>query len=98
MLQAKFHMMDLNERWAPLCSVLGTPIPDEPFPRANDAEAIEGLAGQIFAEAGSRWAGIFPVIGVLGYGIWCQWRAMCLQDSKHHSTRSGDLRRHFTFL
>ncbi|CAM1503152.1 Fc.00g079280.m01.CDS01 [Cosmosporella sp. VM-42] len=66
----KFHMMNLSEGWAPLCNVLGVTIPDEPFPRANDAEAVEGLAGQIFVQAGSRWAGILAGLGALGYGAW----------------------------
>ncbi|PGH36047.1 hypothetical protein GX50_01059 [[Emmonsia] crescens] len=56
---SKFYMVELNEGWASLCRILKTPIPDELFPRANDAEAVEGLAGQILVEAGSRWAGIF---------------------------------------
>ncbi|KAE9372773.1 hypothetical protein N431DRAFT_339932 [Stipitochalara longipes BDJ] len=66
----KFHMMELSEGWAPLCKILGISIPDETFPRANDAEAVEGLAGQILLEAGTRWAGIFSVVGVVGYGAW----------------------------
>ncbi|KAF4997389.1 hypothetical protein FDECE_12097 [Fusarium decemcellulare] len=48
---AKLHMMDLSEGWAPLCKALDKPIPNDPFPRANDAEAVEGVAGQIFIEA-----------------------------------------------
>jgi hypothetical protein len=71
----RFHMMDLSEGWAPLCKILGTRIPDEPFPRANDAEAVEGLAGQIFVEAGSRWSGIFAVTGAVGYGTWWLWKS-----------------------
>jgi hypothetical protein len=71
----KFHMMELREGWAPLCKILGVPIPDEPFPRANDANAVEGLAGRIFLEAGSRWAGIFAVTGALGYGALRLWRS-----------------------
>jgi hypothetical protein len=74
----KFHMMELSEGWAPLCKILGTSIPDEPFPRANDAEAVEGLAGQILLEAGSRWVGISAVVGVVGYGAWRLWQSVCL--------------------
>ncbi|KFH47480.1 hypothetical protein ACRE_015940 [Hapsidospora chrysogenum ATCC 11550] len=65
---AKFHMMDLSQGWEPLCKMLNVPIPDEPFPRVNDAEAVEGLNKEILKEAGSRWAGIFAVTGALGYG------------------------------
>ncbi|PKS11726.1 hypothetical protein jhhlp_001714 [Lomentospora prolificans] len=64
---AKFHMMELSEGWGPIAKVLGKPIPNEPFPRANDAEAIEGLAGQILMEGAKTWAGILLVVGVLGY-------------------------------
>lgn len=74
----KFHTMELSEGWAPLCKILGTSIPDEPFPRANDAEAVEGLAGQILLEAGSRWAGISAVVGVVGYGAWRLWQSVSL--------------------
>src|SRR5690606_33763530 len=65
---ARFHMMDLSQGWEPLCKMLNVPIPDEPFPRVNDAEAVEGLNKEILKEAGSRWAGIFAVTGALGYG------------------------------
>jgi hypothetical protein len=78
---AKFHMMELREGWAPLCRVLRTPIPNEPFPRANKAKDVEGLAGQIFLEAGSRWAGILAVTGALGYGALKLWRSEILDLS-----------------
>jgi len=74
----KFHIMELSEGWSPLCKILGTSIPDEPFPRANDAEAVEGLAGQILLEAGSRWVGISAVVGVVGYGAWRLWQSVSL--------------------
>ena len=70
----KFHMMELSEGWEPLCKTLNLPVPDEPFPRANDAEAVEGLEGQILKEAGSRWAVIFAVAGGVGYGAWWLWK------------------------
>lgn len=30
----------LGDGWAPLCAFLGVPVPDQPFPRTNDAEAF----------------------------------------------------------
>jgi hypothetical protein len=71
-------MMELSEGWAPLCKILGTRIPDELFPRANNAEAVEGLAGRMLLEAGSRWAGISAVVGVVGYGAWSLWQSVSL--------------------
>lgn len=67
----RFHMMQLSDGWAPLCNILDLPIPDEPFPRANDAEAVEGVNKEILKEAGSRWAAILAATGALGYGaLW----------------------------
>ena len=69
----RFHMMELSEGWAPLCKVLKAPIPTEPFPRANDAEAIQGLAGKIFIEAISRWMVILIATSFIGFGAWWSW-------------------------
>nr|WP_203863755.1 sulfotransferase family protein [Planobispora rosea] len=30
----------VGEGWEPLCAFLGVPVPDEPFPRANDSESF----------------------------------------------------------
>jgi hypothetical protein len=30
-------VFDVKEGWGPLCAFLGVPVPDEPFPRVNDA-------------------------------------------------------------
>jgi hypothetical protein len=30
--------------WEPLCAMLGAPVPDEPFPRTNDAAGFRALA------------------------------------------------------
>ena len=71
--KANFYMMELSEGWRPLCEILGVPIPEDPFPKANDAEAIEGLARQIFLEAGSRWLGILAAGAVMGYCLLWTW-------------------------
>jgi hypothetical protein len=44
---------DVKEGWGPLCGFLGAPVPDEPFPRLNDARAFRRmiLAGRISAVA-----------------------------------------------
>ena len=31
---------DVTEGWEPLCAFLGTPVPDQPFPHANDRETF----------------------------------------------------------
>ncbi|CAO2653459.1 Nn.00g028700.m01.CDS01 [Neocucurbitaria sp. VM-36] len=65
----KFHMMELSDGWEPLCKMLGTSVPEEPFPRANDAAAVDGLAKAILFEATWRWATVFGFLGLAAYSI-----------------------------
>ena len=34
---------DVRERWTQLCTFLGVPVPDEPFPNLNDSQAVRGI-------------------------------------------------------
>ena len=34
-------VFSVAEGWAPLCAFLGLPVPDQPFPRVNDRDAIK---------------------------------------------------------
>jgi len=34
----------VKDGWEPLCAMLGVPVPDEPFPRTNDAAGFRVLA------------------------------------------------------
>lgn len=61
----KFHMMELSHGWVPLCRVLKLPLPDEPFPRANDADAVKNLELQILLEAGIKWVAILGTFVLL---------------------------------
>ena len=70
-----YYTMELSEGWTPLCKMLGVPEPDEPFPRANDAEAVDGLASRILAEAAVIWGAILAGVGVVAYGTWRTWAA-----------------------
>jgi hypothetical protein len=63
----RFLLMELSQGWGPLCKILNTPVPDEPFPQLNDSEAVEGLQMTILKEAGVRWFAITAGIGALGY-------------------------------
>jgi len=45
-------VFDVKEGWAPLCAILGVPVPDgEPFPHANDTPAFQERAAMRLAEA-----------------------------------------------
>ncbi len=42
------HFFDVRDGWGPLCEILGMKVPDVPFPRVNDANAVEeGFKGMV---------------------------------------------------
>ncbi|RYP73164.1 hypothetical protein DL771_003800 [Monosporascus sp. 5C6A] len=65
----KLLEMELGDGWAPLCEFLGVPVPDEPFPRANDADAAATYAKNVFKRLAQVWLGIFSVSGVVAYSV-----------------------------
>ena len=66
----KLLEMELGDGWAPLCGFLGVPVPDEPFPRANDADAADRYARNIFQRLAQIWAAAFLVAGSGAYAVW----------------------------
>jgi|SRR5688572_1330211 hypothetical protein len=56
--------MDITDGWAPLCSFLKKPVPSQPFPHENDAEAFDAAVKTIFSMAISTW-----LMYIFGYGI-----------------------------
>ncbi|CAJ2502250.1 Uu.00g096440.m01.CDS01 [Anthostomella pinea] len=66
--------MDLADGWEPLCQFLGKPIPDEPFPRANDKDARDRFMRRVLIQAGMAWVGIFSAAAVAGFGAWGFWK------------------------
>jgi hypothetical protein len=61
--------MQLSDGWEPLCKFLGKPIPDEPFPRVNDADVSDRVGKQIFLKLMIMWAGVFGAVGCGVYAI-----------------------------
>ncbi|KAK6839456.1 hypothetical protein PG995_007272 [Apiospora arundinis] len=69
----KFLEMELKEGWEPLSKFLGRPAPDEPFPRANDSEAVQQVAQDVLTKCALAWLGIFSGAGVglyMGLRLW----------------------------
>ncbi|KAI0163523.1 hypothetical protein BJ166DRAFT_295747 [Pestalotiopsis sp. NC0098] len=63
--------MDLKDGWEPLCKFLNVPVPQEHFPRANDAKAADEYATKVLLKALLVWIGIFGGIGIVVYsGSW----------------------------
>jgi hypothetical protein len=51
-----------------LCAILGVPVPkDEPFPKMNDAQAIEDFMKRNVQRGLMAWAGIVLTASVAGY-------------------------------
>ncbi|KAI1135781.1 P-loop containing nucleoside triphosphate hydrolase protein [Hypoxylon sp. FL0543] len=66
--------MDLSEGWEPLCKFLGVPVPDEPFPRANDAKAADDYATKVLLGVAKVWLGIFSAVGLAAYSATWLWK------------------------
>jgi hypothetical protein len=65
----RLFFFNVKDGWEPLCKILDCPVPDEPFPRANDANAMREFFETIFKAAIVRWLQIFAVSGaVVGVG------------------------------
>ncbi|UKZ93410.1 uncharacterized protein TrAFT101_008324 [Trichoderma asperellum] len=68
--------MELKQGWEPLAKFLGKPVPDEPFPRANDSEAMQQFAQKMIRTAMLVWVGILAGAGTaawMGFAAWKRW-------------------------
>ena len=68
--KARVHYISVKDGWAALCKILNLPVPDVPFPHANDADAVQAFMQDFIKVALFRWAGIIGVAAVAGYGLW----------------------------
>ncbi|KAI6256352.1 hypothetical protein MCOR28_004683 [Pyricularia oryzae] len=62
--EEKIVWMEMKDEWGPLCKMLDKPKPDLPFPRANDAEAAEGLIREKVKKATFIWSGIIGAVAI----------------------------------
>lgn len=56
-------VVKLGDGWEPLCQFLGKPIPQQPYPQANEREAAAREGKKIFAKCLIVWTGLFSVAG-----------------------------------
>ncbi len=54
----------MKDGWGPLCKILDLPIPEEPFPRANDKVQGQEALKTLIKLAAIRWLGVFTVVGI----------------------------------
>lgn len=60
----KLVFVAVKDGWEPLCKALGKDIPDVPFPRINDGEAIEKFAAKTTMRGLLRWSVLLVAVGV----------------------------------
>ena len=57
--EEKLHFFSVEDGWEPLCKLLHKPVPDEPFPRANDAAIVESFFKSMVLKGLLIWAQVF---------------------------------------
>lgn len=67
----KLLFYHVKEGWEPLCRALGKEVPDVPFPRINDGEAIDRLAKKMVSDGLKRWAMIVGALGAAAVSYAC---------------------------
>ena len=84
---SRLHFINIKDGWEPLCKILNCPIPDEPFPKANDANAMQAFFEGVLRDAMVRWLVIFGFLGV-GFVFWYWFGALGrIWVGKDHDTR-----------
>lgn len=68
--QDRLIAMDVKEGWAPLAKFLDKPIPDEPFPRVNESQALDEQAKSLLTMLLGTWVGIISVVAGSAYAGW----------------------------
>ncbi|KAH8658431.1 hypothetical protein BX600DRAFT_469109 [Xylariales sp. PMI_506] len=66
----RLFFFNVKDGWEPLCKILDVPVPDVPFPHANDADAVKEYMESFIKKALRRWFFIFTTIGVAVGSIW----------------------------
>ncbi len=52
----RLFFFDVKQGWEPLCKILNVPVPDEPFPRANECAQMQEFFRGMLKMALWRWA------------------------------------------
>ncbi|KAL7939671.1 P-loop containing nucleoside triphosphate hydrolase protein [Trichoderma chlorosporum] len=75
----RLHIVRLEDGWAPLCKILDCPIPDAPFPKANDAENAEKIFQNMVKRSLTIWMYYFMAGTCLAGGGWWLWKNLGYQ-------------------
>ena len=64
----KLLIFNVKEGWKPLCDFLDVPIPDQPFPHANDSKVMKDWVAKLkFAS----WTFIIAVPVLISFFLYC---------------------------
>ena len=55
----------MKDGWEPLCKILDCPVPDEPFPHANDKYEVQRAIEALVKKAMLRWLILFSVVAAM---------------------------------
>jgi hypothetical protein len=67
---SRLHFFNVKEGWEPLCKILDLPVPDMPFPHANDKDAVQEFMIGFMKKAVWKWLEIFAVGAVVVGAVW----------------------------
>lgn len=76
--------MDLQDGWEPLCKFLDKPIPNEPFPRSNEAAAVAQRFKECLITAIIIW---LSIISFTGMGIYVLYSLYTLNNDDQGEAR-----------
>ncbi|KAH7397497.1 hypothetical protein BKA64DRAFT_672001 [Cadophora sp. MPI-SDFR-AT-0126] len=74
--EEKLFFFNVKDGWEPLCKILNCPVPDEPFPRANDGQAMQEFFENMVKAAVVRWgqmAVLSAVCIAMSFWAWRTW-------------------------
>ncbi|KAJ4415381.1 hypothetical protein N0V82_007376 [Gnomoniopsis sp. IMI 355080] len=67
----KLFYYSVKDGWGPLCEILDVPIPDEPFPRLNDAKDFQIMFQKLALQGLIRWAVVLGgIVAVIAMAYW----------------------------
>lgn len=61
----KLLFFNVKDGWGPLCAFLDLPVPDLPFPKTNEGEAIAKLAKTLVTKGLRRWAILIGTVALV---------------------------------
>ena len=62
--------MSVKDGWEPLCKFLNKPVPDAPFPRANESAAVARIMPRAVMKVFAMWLALGAGITSVAWAGW----------------------------